>query len=232
MPYDMTEHLLIEAVGLEKAYRMKHGPVEVLKGINLSIYQGESVAVMGASGSGKSTLLHLLAGLDVPDYGEVLIEGEPLHQWRESRRASFRARNIGIVFQYYHLLPDLNVLENALMPLRALSGNLAGKPEERERVISMLSEVGLEDRLLHRPVELSGGEQQRLAVIRALVNNPGILMADEPTGNLDVATGDHLLDELFRLGTDSGRTLVMVTHDPRVAERCTRTIRLEAGQVV
>ncbi len=228
----MTEEAFISATGLVKSYQMPHGIVEVLRGINLKIHKGESVAVMGASGTGKSTLLHLLAGLDVPDKGEVSIEGVPFHTWRESRRASFRARKIGIVFQYYHLLPDLNVMENALMPLRALSGNPAGKVEGRTHVTSLLEEVGLGDRLRHRPVELSGGEQQRLAVVRALVNQPDILMADEPTGNLDVQTGDKLLDELFRLGTDSGRTLVMVTHDPRVAERCSRTIRLEAGRVV
>jgi len=228
----MTEDSFIMATDLVKSYQMPHGVVDVLKGVSLQIARGESVAVMGASGTGKSTLLHLLAGLDVPDQGEVRIDNIPFHDWRESKRASFRAKKIGIVFQYYHLLPDLNVLENAFMPLRALKGNPAGKAEERKRVMQLLEEVGLQDRLPHRPVELSGGEQQRLAVVRALVNQPDILMADEPTGNLDVKTGDKLLDELFRLGTDANRTLVMVTHDPRVAERCSRTIRLEAGRVV
>jgi len=226
----MTEIPHIEAVGLVKSYTMPHGTVEVLKGLDLSIARGESVCIMGASGSGKSTLMHLLAGLDVPDSGAVRIEGKGIHSWSESRRASFRSRAIGIVFQNYHLLPDLNVLENALLPLRALSSR---RPSAAQiaTVTERLEHLGLGGRLNHRPVELSGGEQQRLAVVRALVNDPDMLMADEPTGNLDQATGDRLLDDLFRLGAESNRTLIVVSHDPQLAERCDRTVRLAADGV-
>jgi len=205
---------------------MPHGKVEVLKGMSLEIQRGEQVCIMGASGSGKSTLMHLLAGLDTPDSGEVLIEGEAIHTWKESRRANFRAQHIGVVFQNYHLLPDLNVLENVLMPSRALGGWGEPANELIEKAKACLETVGLLHRLEHRPVELSGGEQQRLAVARALINDPEILMADEPTGNLDAATGDLVLDDLFRLSEEKKRTLVIVTHDPRLAGRCHRTIRL------
>jgi putative ABC transport system ATP-binding protein len=170
--------------------------------------------------------MHLLAGLDTPDRGEVMIEGEAIHTWKESRRANFRAQHIGVVFQNYHLLPDLNVLENVLMPSRALGGWGEPVSELIEKAKASLEAVGLLHRLEHRPVELSGGEQQRLAVARALINDPEILMADEPTGNLDAATGDLVLDDLFRLSEEKKRTLVIVTHDPRLAERCHRTIRL------
>jgi len=222
----MTEAVYIEAVNLEKSYAMPHGKVEVLKGMSLKIQRGEQVCIMGASGSGKSTLMHLLAGLDTPDRGEVLIEGDAIHSWKESKRAGFRARHIGVVFQNYHLLPDLNVLENVLIPARAL--HPWGEPGAKliEKAKQRLDSVGLLHRLEHRPVELSGGEQQRLAVARALINDPEILMADEPTGNLDATTGDQVLDDLFRLSEESNRTLVIVTHDPRLAERCHRTIRL------
>lgn len=225
----MTDVPHIQGVGLHKRYLMPHGTVEVLRGVDVNIARGESVCIMGASGAGKSTLMHLLAGLDVPDEGAVRVDGEAVHGWRESRRAAFRGRKIGIVFQHYHLLPDLDVWENALLPLRAGSGRLV--PERLDRVRERLEAIGLGDRLSHRPVELSGGEQQRLAVVRALVNDPEILMADEPTGNLDKDTGDRLLDDLFQLGDDVARTLVMVSHDPRLAARCDRTIQLAEGGV-
>jgi putative ABC transport system ATP-binding protein len=224
----MTESVLIEAVNLKKSYTMKHGVVEVLSGLSLEVKRGEHLCIMGASGSGKSTLMHLLAGLDTPDSGEVRIEGEAIHTWKESKRASFRAKNIGVVFQNYHLLPDLNVLENVLIPARAL--HPWGDPAKAliEKAKARLETVGLGHRLDHRPVELSGGEQQRLAVARAMMNDPGILMADEPTGNLDAATGDQVLDDLFRLSEENNRTLIIVSHDPRLAERCDRTVRLDA----
>lgn len=226
----MTEAPQLEGVGLCKAYAMPHGNVEVLRGVDLEIVRGESVCIMGASGAGKSTLLHLLAGLDVPDRGAVRVDGEAVHEWRESRRAAFRGRKIGIVFQHYHLLPDLDVWENALLPLRARGGGMSTARVARVR--ERLEAIGLGDRLAHRPVELSGGEQQRLAVVRAMVNDPEILMADEPTGNLDKDTGDRLLDDLFRMGAEARRTLVMVSHDPRLAARCDRTIQLADGRVL
>ncbi|MGA0333314.1 MAG: ABC transporter ATP-binding protein [Kiritimatiellia bacterium] len=223
----MTEDVLIEAVNLKKSYAMPHGVVEVLTGMSLQVHRGEHLCIMGASGSGKSTLMHLLAGLDTPDAGEVRIEGEAIHQWKESRRAAFRAEHIGVVFQNYHLLPDLNVLENVLIPVRALNPWREPGPEQIARAKERLESVGLLHRLEHRPVELSGGEQQRLAVARALMNDPEILMADEPTGNLDAETGDKVLDDLFRLSEEQNRTLIIVTHDPRLAERCDRTLRLD-----
>lgn len=220
----MSDSPVLEAIDLNKAYRMPHGVVQVLESYSLSIAQGEHVCIMGASGSGKSTLLHLLAGLDVPDSGEVRVKGEPLHSWGESKRAAFRANAIGVVFQDYHLMPDLDVLQNVLVPTRAV--NALPMSERISLAKSRLEAVGLGDRLDHRPVELSGGEQQRLAVVRALMNDPDILLADEPTGNLDAETGDRVLDDLFRLSKERERTLVMVTHDPRLAERCDRVVRL------
>ncbi|WFB36449.1 ABC transporter ATP-binding protein [Kiritimatiellota bacterium B12222] len=222
----MTEPTFIEAVNLQKSYAMPHGVVDVLTGMSLQIQAGEHVCIMGASGSGKSTLMHLLAGLDTPDAGDVLIEGEAIHRWKESRRANFRAQHIGVVFQNYHLLPDLNVLENVLMPTRALKSWSEPGGKVVDKAKTLLDSVGLLHRLDHRPVELSGGEQQRLAVARALINEPKILMADEPTGNLDANTGGLLLDDLFRLSEEQNRTLVIVTHDPCLAERCHRTIHL------
>jgi len=227
----MTEPALIEAEDLHKSYTMPHGVVRVLQGLSLSIGRGEHVCITGASGTGKSTLLHLLGGLDVPDRGEVRLDGVPFHEWRESRRAAYRARNIGIVFQNYHLLPDLDVLENVLMPLRAVRSR-GPLREDIERARDQLDRVGLGERLHHRPVELSGGEQQRLAVVRALVNDPEILLADEPTGNLDAETGDRVLDDLFRLSRERERALVIVTHDPRLAERCDRIVHIEEGRLV
>lgn len=222
----MTDRPFIEAVNLCKAYKMPHGVVQVLHELSLEVKRGEHLCIMGASGSGKSTLLHLLAGLDTPDCGEVRMENERLNEWSESRRSAFRARHVGVVFQHYHLLPDLTVLENALLPVRAL--NTWGSPgrEQVEGAKTQLERVGLGHRLEHRPVELSGGEQQRLALARALMNDPELLLADEPTGNLDAVTGDQLLDDLFELSRERNRTLVIVTHDPRLAERCHRTFHL------
>ena len=220
----MSDNPVLEAIGLNKTYQMPHGEVQVLKDYSLTIQAGEHVCIMGASGSGKSTLLHLLAGLDVPDSGEVRVKGEPIHTWRESRRASFRASTMGVVFQDYHLMPDLDVLQNVLVPTRALKGR--SMAERIEQAKNRLEAVGLAERLDHRPVELSGGEQQRLAVARALMNDPDILLADEPTGNLDDDTGDRVLDDLFTLSKERERTLVMVTHDPRLAERCDRVVKL------
>lgn len=221
----MSDKPILEALELKKSYRMPHGDVQVLDGYSITIQKGEALCIMGASGSGKSTLLHLLAGLDTPDSGEVRVDGEPLHSWRESKRSAFRARRIGVVFQDYHLLPDLDVLQNVLLPTRATAQDrsLAERVKTAER---RLEAVGLADRLDHRPVELSGGEQQRLAVVRALMNDPDILLADEPTGNLDVSTGDRVLDDLFSLSRERERTLVIVTHDPRLADRCDRVVNL------
>ncbi|MDA3874308.1 MAG: ABC transporter ATP-binding protein [Kiritimatiellae bacterium] len=222
----MTDRPYIEAVKLCKSYKMPHGVVEVLTELSLEVKRGEHLCIMGASGSGKSTLLHLLAGLDTPDSGEVRVENERLNEWSESRRSAFRARHVGVVFHHYHLLPDLTVLENALLPVRALKTWGSPDREQVEGAKTQLDRVGLGHRLDHRPVELSGGEQQRLALARALMNDPELLLADEPTGNLDAVTGDQLLDDLFELSRERNRTLVIVTHDPRLAERCHRTFHL------
>jgi putative ABC transport system ATP-binding protein len=222
---------VLQAIGLRKSYRMPHGVIEVLKGATLAVQAGESLCIMGASGSGKSTLLHLLGGLDTPDSGELRVDDQPIHRWGESRRAGFRARRMGIVFQNYHLLPDLSVFENALMPARALRRWGAPDAAAVAHVRLQLENVGLGHRLGHRPVELSGGEQQRLAIARALANDPDILLADEPTGNLDAETGSRVLDDLFRLSAERHRTLVIVTHDPALAARCSRTVRIADGQV-
>lgn len=221
---------MIHAEDLWKSFRMPHGTVEVLRGVSLSIARGERVSIMGSSGAGKSTLLHLLGGLDTPDKGVVMISGrEPMHAWRESRRAAFRARKFGIVFQNYHLMTDLDVLENVLMPVRAVRGWRSPNRQDLALAQERLEEVGLGHRLHHRPLELSGGEQQRLAIARALMNDPEILLADEPTGNLDAETGKKVLDDLFRLSAERQRVLVIVTHDPQLAARCDRTIQLRDG---
>lgn len=223
--------VLLQARSLTKTYPMPKGAVEVLKGVSLEIEAGEQVCIMGASGAGKSTLLHLLGGLEAPTSGELFVEGQPVHRWTESRRAGFRAKRIGIVFQSYHLMPDLNVMENVLMPVRALNawGRVGSAAEKEGR--RLLESVGLGHRLTHRPMELSGGEQQRLAIARALINDPDILLADEPTGNLDAGTGKRVLDDLFGLSAERKRCLVIVTHDPGLAERCQRTVFLEDGKV-
>lgn len=223
--------LFLEARDLKKAYRMPHGVVEVLRGVSLQVAAGEHLSIMGASGAGKSTLLHLLGGLDVPDAGGVVVEGKALHLMRESQRAAFRAKKMGIVFQQYHLMPDLDVLDNVLMPARALHPWAPPSRQERDQAEQLLADVGLNDRMHHRPMELSGGEQQRLAIARALMNAPAMLLADEPTGNLDATTGAQVLDLLFSLSSAANRSLVIVTHDPELAARCHRTLWIEEGRL-
>ncbi len=228
----MTEIPMIRARDLEKRYHLPHMIVEVLRGVSLDVFAGEQLCIMGLSGCGKSTLLHLLGGLDTPTTGEIHVEGQAIARWSESKRAAFRAKRVGIVFQGYHLMPELSVLENVLMPVRALTPWRGPDRAEVERARKRLHDVGLDHRAKHRPLELSGGEQQRVAVARALINDPEILLADEPTGNLDATTGARVLDDLFRLGGDGKRCLVVVTHDPQVAARCQRVLRLADGLVV
>ena len=188
---------------------------------------GESVAIVGASGSGKSTLLGLLAGLDVPSGGSIELDGQDLFSLDEDGRAALRARLLGFVFQSFQLLPALNARENVMLPLE-----LAGNARAEELADAMLERVGLAERLRHYPKQLSGGEQQRVALARAFVVQPKLLLADEPTGNLDAATGAGVIDLLFRLNAASGTTLVLVTHDEVLARRCGRIIRLAAGRIV
>lgn len=206
---------------------MAGSELEILKGINLEIKSGESVAIVGASGSGKSTLLGLLAGLDEPSDGAVIIGDTDLGKLDEDGRASFRGQHIGFVFQSFQLLPALTALENVMLPLE-----LKGKADAKDQALHFLNRVTLAPRASHYPKQLSGGEQQRVAIARAFAAQPDILFADEPTGNLDTDTGAHVIDVLFELNQEQGTTLVLVTHDLGLAERCQRRLVLDAGQWV
>ncbi|MCC6233378.1 MAG: ABC transporter ATP-binding protein [Verrucomicrobiales bacterium] len=219
---------LLAARELRKSYRMGRRNVEVLQGATLEVGVGEFVALRGASGSGKSTLLHLLGGLDVPDSGSIEFDGAPLAKSSAAGLAAFRNMSVGFVFQAYHLLPELDALENVCLPARVARRSV-GETEQRAR--ELLGRVGLSSRLDHRPAELSGGEQQRVAIARALINRPRLVLADEPTGNLDSHTGSEIMELLTSLRTEHGTALVLVTHDPRVAARAPRTLELEDGRV-
>jgi len=212
---------------LAKRVRDALGELTILDDITLTIAAGETVAIVGASGSGKSTLLGLLAGLDAPSAGTVEVAGTDLASLDEDGRAALRARHVGFVFQSFQLLPHLNALENVMLPLE-----LRGEAGARARAEALLTDVGLAARVGHYPRTLSGGEQQRVALARAFVTAPQILLADEPTGSLDAATGAGVMDLMFRLNRERASTLVLVTHDPAIAERCGRQIRLAAGRIV
>ena len=222
---------MVRAVDLSKIVPLAPGSASdklvILRHIGLEIAPREALAIVGASGSGKSTLLGLLAGLDVPSEGRVEIDGQDLFSLDEDGRAALRARTVGFVFQSFQLLPALTALENVMLPLE-----LAGIAEARKAARAMLERVGLGERLSHYPGNLSGGEQQRVALARAFVVRPKLLFADEPTGNLDAATGAAIIDLLFGLNADAGTTLVLVTHDEALARRCGRIVRLAAGEVV
>ncbi|MFT4520927.1 MAG: putative ABC transport system ATP-binding protein [Halioglobus sp.] len=218
---------MIKAENLQKRVPMAGTELEILKGISLEIKSGESVAIIGASGSGKSTLLGLLAGLDEASGGSVTINDINLGTLDEDGRASFRAAYIGFVFQSFQLLPALTALENVMLPLELQRQNHA-----MEQAQLYLKRVGLDNRTTHYPRQLSGGEQQRVAIARAFATKPSILFADEPTGNLDTQTGDHVIDLLFELNQEEGTTLVLVTHDQGLASRCERRIRLDGGALV
>ena len=202
------------------------GTLAILSGVSLAITRGETVAVMGASGAGKSTLLALLAGLDEPTTGEIHLAQHPLTRLDEDGRAAVRARHVGFVFQSFHLVPSLTALENVMLPLE-----LAGRSDARAAALEVLGRVGLAARVGHYPRQLSGGEQQRVAIARAFVTRPDVLFADEPTGNLDAATGERIMELLFGLNAATGTTLVLVTHDRELAARCGRVIRLDSGRV-
>lgn len=217
---------MMSVTGLRKSYGSGEGKVEVLKGIDFVINKGDQVALTGKSGSGKSTLLSLLAGLDSPDEGTITIDSNNISKLSEKDLTNYRARHIGIVFQQFHLVSTLTALENVLLPLEILKTRGA-----KERAVSLLESVGLSHRLDHLPSELSGGESQRVAIARALATHPAILFADEPSGNLDEETGDKVMGLLFDLVKKTGTTLVLVTHDPELANRCERVIHLEHGKL-
>jgi ABC-type lipoprotein export system ATPase subunit len=220
---------IVEARGVYKSYRTEELTVHALEDVNLSIGQGELVAVMGPSGCGKTTLLNTLSGLDAIDRGEIFIGGEPLHALSDAHRTEYRARHMGFIFQSFNLMPVLSAVENVELPLLA-SG--AGVGPARRRALEMLERVHLVDRADHRPNQLSGGQQQRVAIARALVNEPAIVWADEPTGNLDSDTSREVLDLLLQLNRENDQTFVVVTHDPGVGSRMERVIRMKDGRIV
>ncbi len=224
---DQLSNTLISADNLSKVVPTSEGPLEILSGVNLSINSGQSIAIMGTSGSGKTTLISLLAGLDTPTTGSIVIDGKKLTDMNEDGRAALRNEMIGFVFQSFQLLPSLTALENVMLPLE-----LAGNNQAKAAAGALLDRVGLAHRLTHLPKQLSGGEQQRVALARAFVTKPAILFADEPTGNLDSKTGKHIIDLLFELNQENKTTLVLVTHDQALATLCQRSLHLEEGKIV
>ena len=225
-----SEAKVLEARGLRKTYILPHKKVPVLNGAEISVKPGELVSIVGLSGAGKSTLLHVLGGLDRPEAGEVLFEGRSVYALGPAKRTAVRATGLGFVFQAYHLMPEMDIVENVMLP--AMASKHLGRGAMRARALELLDRVGLSSRASHTPIELSGGEQQRVAIARALMNEPRLILADEPTGNLDRSTGAQLLDLLFGIVRDNGRAMVIVTHDPAVAERCDRRLRLQDGVLV
>jgi len=223
----MNSESVLRTENVGKQVSSPEGPLTILADINLNIAPGESVAIVGASGAGKSTLLALLAGLDEPSSGRVWLNGAELTQLDEDGRAAVRARHVGFVFQSFHLVPSLTALENVMLPLE-----LAGRRDARSAALEVMGKVGLVARKGHYPRQLSGGEQQRVAIARAFVTRPAVLFADEPTGNLDTATGERVMDLLFDLNSAVATTLVLVTHNKFLAGRCGRIIHLDAGRVV
>ncbi|ART79911.1 ABC transporter ATP-binding protein [Oceanisphaera avium] len=217
---------VIKVAGLSHQVQLEQQTLTILDGIDFEVKQGESVALVGASGSGKSTLLGLLAGLDKATSGDIAIKGQWLSQLDEGQKAALRAKDIGFVFQSFLLLPTLNALENVMLPAQ-----LQGRGSAKQSASALLEQVGLSERMAHFPSQLSGGEQQRVALARAFMNEPAILLADEPTGNLDTQTGARIIDLLFELNQHHGTTLVIVTHDETLAARCQRRLVMTSGQL-
>jgi len=222
----MQDQIVLEAKNVSKTVASPEGQLTILADVSLSVRTGETLAIVGASGAGKSTLLALLAGLDSPSTGSVSI-GVDLTQLDEDGRAAIRGKHVGFVFQSFHLIPSLTAVENVMLPLE-----LGGRRDARQVAVGALAQVGLTPRLAHYPKQLSGGEQQRVAIARAFVTHPAVLFADEPTGNLDTATGQRITDLLFELNRSTGSTLVLVTHDRGLAARCSRVLELDAGHTV
>lgn len=223
--------MILEATELHKTYLLPHKQVHVLKGASLQVEAGERVAIIGRSGAGKSTLLHVLGGLDHPDSGDIRIMGQSLYRLSPRVRTALRAAKIGFVFQSYHLLPEMDVTENVMLP--AMTGvRSISRLKMRQQATELLAQVGLSDRLNHTPLELSGGEQQRVALARALINEPALILADEPTGNLDRMTGAQIMDMLFGLSKTRELALVMVTHSAETAALCDRVYELQDGKLV
>ncbi len=223
----MAVKTAIKVTNLTHTVTANTGDLTILNGINIDIKEGESVAIVGASGSGKSTLLGLLAGLDVNTSGEITLYDQPFSSLDEEQRAVLRGQYVGFIFQSFHLLPSLQAVENVMLP-----AELKGDKQARKKAETLLEQVGLSHRLTHYPNQLSGGEQQRVAIARAFASSPKILFADEPTGNLDEGNGKIIIDQLFELNASQGTTLVMVTHDNQLAQKCQRQLVMSAGQLV
>ncbi len=219
---------MIELRHVSKSYRRGGQEVPVLRDLNLVVQTGDFLALMGPSGSGKSTLLNLIAGIDRPDTGEIVIDGQDIAKLSESELARWRAGHVGFIFQFYNLIPVLTAFENVALPLQL---SRVSESEKKARVTQALATVGLSDRMDHTPNELSGGQQQRVAIARALITNPSLIVADEPTGDLDRQSAEDVLNMLERLHRDMGKTILMVTHDPKAAEHARAMVHLEKGQL-
>lgn len=219
--------MILTANQIRKTYIQEKTKLDVLRGVDVSIAEGEVVAVVGPSGAGKSTLLHILGGLDKPSNGEVMLDGENLYKLKDKQRARVRNEKIGFVFQFYHLLPEFNAIENVMIP-GFVKGDLS-RGDVRKKAKSLLEQLGLEKRLKHKPYQLSGGEQQRVAIARALLNEPKIILSDEPTGNLDSKSGKEIIKLLMNLNYVSQQTIMIVTHDESIAKQCHRTIHMRDG---
>jgi len=221
--------VVMEAVGLEKDYPQGDSVLRVLKGIDLKVLEGEFMAIMGPSGSGKSTLLNMLGALDKPSAGKVIVHGTDLSTLNDNELADLRNKEIGFVFQFFNLIPRFNALKNVELPMA-----IAGIPsrERRERAAKILELVGLKERMDHKPAELSGGEQQRVAIARALVNDPSVLLCDEVTGNLDSKTGFEVMELLLSFNKEQGKTFILITHDPNVAQMAQRLVQLQDGIII
>ncbi|MDD4735689.1 MAG: ABC transporter ATP-binding protein [Kiritimatiellae bacterium] len=222
---------LLQCDQVFKQYLLFSKRIEVLHGLSLKVQAGESLTIMGASGAGKSTLLHVLGGLDKPDSGQVIFNGGDIYRLSSRRRSQWLAEEVGFVFQSYHLLPELSIMENVMLPAMSRKGAVHNSARNRAHALELLERVGLAERAQHRSTELSGGEQQRASLARALMNRPSLLLADEPTGNLDSTTGALVLDYLFELKEEYEQTLIVVTHNESVAERTDRKVFLRDGVI-